>query len=226
MWCSHAGSRERCDEVVGVLTPLAWLLDEGRENINTWSIEGNAATEVGEVWTSFVNVDGTDRDNGVLSVVGSEVTGRDQASILRLVSTSNSDVDTGIGNKFDGIIDDIGDTVVSERHGHNGSLEAGSSGPLTMSLDNDVETGNNIRRSSSTSSVEDLNTHYVGLLSNTEMLRSNSSGAVSSVTIVIGGCQASGDEDVLSAATESNVVLAKMFVRKRLLIRYFLFRLT
>lgn len=172
MWGGHGCTR---DGVGGI-----WAADPGGENAQTWGKNVVALSVVGEVCAGVIKSRGTDSD-GLLSSSWGVV-----ARIGVVVSGSDGKVDTSINSSVNSAVKS-GGLATTKRHVGGRALETLLSllNLLGVSVGGPLNTLYDIGHGSRSVGSEDLDGVDVGLLGNTVLLASNSTRAVSSVSVSI-----------------------------------------
>lgn len=154
--------------------------DPGRENVLAGAKDVNTRAVVGEVGAGVVQGRGTDSDGGL------NTSGRVVASIAVVVTGSNGKVEArgnSVGNGS------VKRTRLATTQGHVGNrslvLLALLSLELQVAGDSKVNTSNDIGHGTRSVGAKDLHGDNLGLLGNTKGGRSNCTGAVSAVAVVI-----------------------------------------
>jgi hypothetical protein len=173
---SHRGTR---DGVGGMLRA-----DPGGQDVETGGEDVIALSEVGEVRTLVVQGGSTDSDG-----VGSSGR-RVLAGVGIVVTGGNGKVDTGINSSVDSLVEDSR-LATSQTHVGGRTLEAllltilCGLDSVRVSLSSPLDTLDDVGHGARAVRAEDLDGVDVGLLGNTVLLASNSTGAVGAVTVAI-----------------------------------------
>lgn len=173
---SHRGAR---DGVGGV-----FAADPGRLNVETGGEDVGALSIVGEVGTLIAKCGSTDSD-GLYSSSGRVVAG-----ICVVVSSSDSEVNTGINSSIDSKIESWG-FATAQAHVGDGALVtlllAGldSTHNFDMIGSGPLDTLDDIRHATTAVASKNLDSLDMSLLSNTKLLACNGSRAMCSVSITV-----------------------------------------
>jgi hypothetical protein len=172
VWGSHGSTRDGVDCILGT-NPGGLNAQAGGEDVV-------ALSEVGEVSAGIIESASTDSDGKISSSWGVV------ARIGVVVTSGHSEVDTSLNSTIYSTVKS-GRLATTERHVGGRALEALLSllGLLSVCIGSPFDTLDNICHGSRAIGSEDLNSVDVGLLGNTILLSSDSTGAVSSVSVSI-----------------------------------------